>query len=749
MEFKNDNFSNTFLLYRSGNKFEIYQPHIMSIEKIKLLNNQVEIEENKAYSFLHVLFSKYFNEWNNKKAPASLLLNDIYKRIYKSNPELFYDLKDNTNETLKHILSRITNSISKHKISIDYSNMRYISIMILNCVHFVIKSKKISMLNFLKKENFNNLPYLFINFFNELENVKTLHISLFDDYEKLSSHFKSSINLISFTESKISNHVIERTNSNLIHNNLLSQDLIESHTPKEKEEKSLSEFGYLFYMFLSFIFPNHLKIKLNLNMEKYLEKYRVKNSKIDKIIKKYKHNFIILLLTTYFISKNNNIQKLTLIVNDSLKYEINHFMKIHDITDKKGFIFIDNLLRNMNCYYLNLEFNCLDNCLFEKFNFIIFKSLSIKSLHLTLFPKTNNIEYHLKKNLKRIDKKEDHLLIESQEENQNTPNIESEFNKINNHTETSRMRDSNLFNSMHSFLDDEFYNSGSNEVMTLLFDKFNENLKNLFLIVESKIKILRELKIVINPNINIVEKLDYNSALMSFIFNVLKIIENKFNEITSFEIISESIALNYNLLGLLSSKNHRKINLRKTKILNLTYNLKLDGYLNITKFIPESVVYLNLVSISSEIFILFVEKLKKRSKLYNSLEDLNISVVLTNKGVDKLINSTIDLFEIEKPSCLEVISFKMKYVLKNKDISRVITSISKSNDNIKRYHLEFGTTSQRETLNRIYNKFKTKILTTCFTIKTSYILKKVYEKSNVIKLITLFAYSYQKQIIIN
>ena len=128
---------------------------------------------------------------------------------------------------------------------------------------------------------------------------------------------------------------------------------------------------------------------------------------------------------------------------------------------------------------------------------------------------------------------------------------------------------------------------------------------------------------------------------------------------------------------------------------------------------------------------------------------MNISVVLTNKGVDKLINSTIDLFEIEKPSCLEVISFKMKYVLKNKDISRVITSISKSNDNIKRYHLEFGTTSQRETLNRIYNKFKTKILTTCFTIKTSYILKKVYEKSNVIKLITLFAYSYQKQIIIN
>ena len=313
----------------------------------------------------------------------------------------------------------------------------------------------------------------------------------------------------------------------------------------------------------------------------------------------------------------------------------------------------------------------------------------------------------------------------------------------------TKYNNSIYFNSIHSYLDEEFYNMDSNEVLEGLFERFNENLKNLFLIIESKINVLRELKIVINPHINIAEKIDYNNALIAFIYNVLKIIENMFNQITSLEIVSEVISFNYNFLGISSGEKKRKINFRKTNILNLTFNLKLDGYLNITKFMPEGIVYLNLVSMSSEIFSFVVEKLKKKCILYQSLVEMNLGVVLTNKDIEKLVNSTITLFEINKPCCLEVISFTLKYVLKNQDINKVIRTIEKSNDNVKRYKLNFGVTHGIEVFNRLDNKYLPKILAVCFLIKKSKIIRKAYSITKIMKLISILAFSFRKIIILD
>ena len=751
--------SNTFISYKLRNKFDTFQLQEMSVEKIKLLNLQVELEENKEYSFLNKIFIKYFNEWNNKSL-TNTLISEIYKRISKSMPEIFFNLYDDPDETVELYLCLISKFISKHKITIDYLTMKRISIIFLNCIHFIEQSKKISLTDFLKKENFHHLPSVYLNFFNILSNIKTINIVLFDDVEISSIKNKNSrdnviTSLYEYKLNQISNNSKTSINNkaDLTSNiPLFFQPIIENDAAKVKKETISSEYGYIFYLFLEFIFPNHLEVKLNLNMEKYLDKYRGKKiENIDKIVTKYEHNLLLLLLTTYFISKNKNIQKLSILTNDSLKYEIKNYLKIHQICDKENFLFIDNFLRNSNFYYFNLEFISLDYSLFERLNIIIFKSLSIKSLQITLFPKTNNFNYHSKNSLKRIylNGINEEIKIEDQDESKlRDPTRESKLPIVSVDSVKLKTRNNNQVhhNSMNSFLDEEIYNLVSNEVLTELFEKFNVNLRNLFLILESKVNILKELKIIVNPHFMIAEKIDYNSALVCFIYNVLKIIENMFNEINTFEIVSETIVLNYNLLGIPLLNNKRKINLRKTNIQNFTFNLKLDGYLNITKFIPESVIYLNLVSISSEIFIEFVEKFKKRYQKYRSLVDLNLGVILTNREIDKLINSTITLFEISKPKSLEIISFTIKYVLQNEDINKVIKTIEKSKNNVKRYLLNFGVTQEIIEFNRLDSNFESKILAYCLVIKKSTILSKVYKITNIICLVSKFNFSHKKLI---
>jgi len=761
MEIKNENKESIFLLYKNSKKFEKFKTFEMSIEKIKLLNLQVELEEKKEYSVLHKIFLKFFPEWSNKSSSVNLL-NDIYKRMLKSNPELFYTLTNNSNETLDSYFLMISKFIEDHKFFINYQIMKRISSMILNCIHYIHKNKKITLNDFLKKDNFNHLPPVFVNFFDELENIKTLSINLFDNSEKHSKissvtlnnhgHHSSILSCVDIEPnrfSKVSDRsktLYQRKSDLSINNDLFANTLDEDKT--SEREIYNSDLVYVFFLFLSFLFPNHLEVKLNLNMETILEKYRKKGTCIDKTIKKCEQNFIILLLVTYFISKDDNVQKMSCILNESLKYEMDIFLQTHDPNYKENFVFIDNFFRNTNCYQLNLEFNSLDFHLFQKLNIILFKNLGLKSLHLILFPKSNNLNYWKKKKLRMINLKDDDEEFETEDP---FKQVNGNIRKLSADSIPARTRKSNSLytKSKNSFIDDEFYNNGSNEELNSLFDQFNENMKNLFLILESKINILRDLKLVINPCIYISEQIDYSSCLITFIYNVLKLIENVFNEITSFEIVSEMIPLNYKILGIPSDKSKRKIDLRKSKILNLTFNVKLEGYLNITKFIPECVVFLDLVSLNSDIFITFIEKLKKKYKNYKSLIDLNMSVVLSNKDIERLINYTYQFFSMDKPVALESVSFSMKYVLKSNDILNILEIIQKSRDKVRKYDLEFGGMYEEKSFACIDLKYRNKMLVLLYAINSSESYQKLYGIKKITRNLLLFLFSFKKSIVLD
>jgi len=733
----------------------------MSIEKIKLLNLQVELEEKKEYSVLHKIFLKFFPEWSNKSSSINLL-NDIYKRMMKSNPEMFYTLTNDSNETLDSYFLMISKCIEDHKILINYQTMKRISLIVLNCIHHINKNKKITLNDFLQKVNTNHLPHVFINLFNELENIKTLSINLFDNSErhsKISSvtlnnqgHDSSILSCVDIEPnrfSKVSDRsktLYQRKSDLSINYDLFANTLDEDKT--SEKEIYHCDLAYIFFLFLSFIFPNHLEVKLNLNMETILEKYRKKGTCIEKTINKCEQNFIIILLTTYFISKDDNVQKMSCILNESLKYEMDIFLQTHDPNYKENFVFIDNFFRNTNCYQLNLEFNSLDFHLFQKLNIILFKNLGLKSLHLILFPKTNNLNYWEKKKLRMINLKEDNEEYETEDP---FKQVNGNIRKLSADSIPSRTRKSNSLytKSKNSFIDDEFYNNGSNEELNSLFDLYNENMKNLFLILESKINILRELKLVINPCSCISEQIDYSSSLVTFIYNVLKLIESVFNEITSFEIVSEMIPLNYKILGIPSDNKKRMIDLRKSKILNLTFNVKLEGYLNITKFIPECVVYLDLVSLNSDIFITFIEKLKKKYNNYQSLVDLNMSVVLSNKDIERLINYTYEFFSMDKPVALESVSFTMKYVLKSNDILNIIEIIKKSRDKVRKYDLAFGGIHDEKSFACIDLKYRNKVIVLLYAINSSESFRKLYGIKKITRNLLLFLFSFKKSIVLD
>ena len=153
----------------------------------------------------------------------------------------------------------------------------------------------------------------------------------------------------------------------------------------------------------------------------------------------------------------------------------------------------------------------------------------------------------------------------------------------------------------------------------------------------------------------------------------------------------------------------KRIDLRKSKVVNLVFNLKLDNYYNVLKFIPEKIVYLKLVDLSCESFIFLVDKLGRKFVLFENLVELALNIVISNREVEKLIKNILEFFRLNKPKRLEILRFSIKYILKNNDIMKIISIINNKNnsfqykDKLKLYFLDFCLNSNNYTLSRKMN----------------------------------------------
>jgi hypothetical protein len=143
-----------------------------------------------------------------------------------------------------------------------------------------------------------------------------------------------------------------------------------------------------------------------------------------------------------------------------------------------------------------------------------------------------------------------------------------------------------------------------------------------------------------------------------------------------------------------------------------------------------------------------VEKMKKRHKLYSSMRDLNLTVVL-NKDFEKLINYSLEFFGMNKPENLEIVSFTMKYVLKGQDVAKVIEKIQNSKDKVKKYELNFGGFHEKKFIPKLDSKYFHKINSFCFVISKAKPLQKLRGRTNVLKQISLFVFSYTQLIVLD
>ena len=74
-----------------------------------------------------------------------------------------------------------------------------------------------------------------------------------------------------------------------------------------------------------------------------------------------------------------------------------------------------------------------------------------------------------------------------------------------------------------SLLDEELYSLDWTKEFDNVFDSFIENLKVLFIIIESKTNIINHLTLNVNPPVKMLEQNSFVFALMGFIYNILKI----------------------------------------------------------------------------------------------------------------------------------------------------------------------------------------------------------------------------------
>jgi len=723
--------------------------------KLEMLNKLVECEENKLHSKIHPLFCHYFPEWilTSKK-----LIKTIYKRILKTEPSIFLNFSNaDSLSILAGKAEKIRNNIDEFvKINIDYDCIKNIVFVLLNCMHY-LKWKKKSISSFLIKETLNTISKEISTIFMELESIKSIRILHFDNFPSREPSLKS-INTFDENKKKYINI------SNDLNKSKSFNNLIKSNSCKEsfvKNEEMSSDFVYIFHLLLGFIFPNQLEIELNFNLDSILNKYRNADGLLKdhkKVCRKYEKYLVILLLTTYFISKNEKIQKLKLDVNESNLLETYYLIQScqqikNDLKLEfkiKEFTFLDNFDRSTNFYGLELTFNCLDDILFNKLNNITFKNFGLRSLNITFFPKECN-NFCQKQGLNKIYKiKEAYNLMDnfcSDMHEENSNQSMSGFDFLNSKNKNK------IFYFNNTILDEELQNEECEDVYDKIYDLFNSNLKTLFIVIESKINILRNLIITLNPPNNILDEMCYVSSFTVFIYNLLKLLGKENSEISQIEINSEIIPLNFQLVG--QNKKNLGIDLRKTKIENLIFNLKIENYFNITRFIPESIVCLKLSSLTYETLTVLVNKLKKKFNLYKNLIELSLNVYLSNKDLESLLNTTKEFFKLNKPKNIEILNFRMQYVLKNNHVDDILdiihnkSNVHNYNDKIFNYDLKFSCNGRID-INKKFFKLDernlSRILALVFCFNKSSKLIKLTESEKIKINVSLYLYSYTKNV---
>ena len=649
-------FSNIFKKLKKKNKFKTYEDLIEHIKEL-------------APNFTGIL--EKFKEQNEISASSF---------IYVENPSNIYDDKAILNNNKKKIIANdtlATEPSSRISTSINAKNQFNKSV-------------------YLDINNTNN--YYNYYRFKEIKNNKKLDLPLeifilkekFENIKKLKLILKQNTNnneLLLFESKDIYNNIYILLNLKWLFpflfeveldltNESILKDLVLTNNDKYKtllkKAKRIKKTTYYQTEYKKRIFDvnkktafNEQKNNLNnMNDENELltgsfsmlssakDNKDEEKKKQDNFLNLYTSSLEMIIIYWYFISRIENVRNFYF--TTPINYEKNILSMLKE---KKITLFDFNILSNLssdNIIEATLDFNSLDNKLFNQILVFLFKNLKMKNCRLSFFPSEEYFEPQFLYNLLlNSDNAKGLHYINTMRKNEETDLFL--LRKLSEYFEFN-------INKFFSF----FINNTSIKEFSLIFDI---------------------------PNI--LNKINcYEIILIKLIINMLIYLDNpeknNYSSLNSFTIIAENLFFDNRKHPFLNSFLN-KINIFQNKnflLEKFTLKLKMFGLTNIYKIIPYHVNYLSLGAFDLETFQYFVEYITSTEfNIHSEIKALQIDLGMNILSIEQCYDSLEKLL-VEHPRNLEEISI---YTYINTNYFYIKQLLEKTNYNkIEKIFIQFG-----------------------------------------------------------
>ena len=630
--------SHIFKKIQKINKFHKYEELVQYIKEISE-NTQGVLEKYKVKNEMHnseIIYNIYNEDVNNENENFSYNISSsrVSKVINYNNNEFKKSIVLDSNMNCSYLFQDLK---TKKTINIP------LEILILR-----EKFENIKKLKLILKKNMNNNEILLLDQKDLLNNMFIL-LNLQWLFRFL---FEIELDL---TNEKILKE--EMISIHDIYNKFLKKTKRNKKTTNYQSEYRKREFD----IYKQSIFNEN--INLLTDYEVLSESFSVVSSVKDMIyeeskkqelfLSKYKASLEMLIIYWYFISKLDNIKTCYIIVPINLEDKILSMFK-----EKNILIFDFHLLSNLSSDKMidvTLDFNSLDNELFEEVLSFLFKNDKMKNCRISFFPSEEYFDPLFLFNLV----------------------INANNKKMNNYINEIRINE-----------DVELF------FLRKLSECFEININKFFSFFVHK-KSLKELSLIFDMP-NLLNKIDhYELIIIKLIINMLIYLDkcndnNSKNALNSFTIIAENLFLDNRKHPFLNHFFDSLIIYKKNNLLleKLTLKIKINGITNIYKMIPYHVVYLSLGSFDLESFESFVEYIT--SVEFNTHSKVKkIYITLSNKiiSIEECFDLLLRLL-VEHPKSLEEICI---YTSLYADYDHIKKLLEKTNYNkIEKIFIQFN-----------------------------------------------------------
>ena len=689
------------------------------------------IDKENRISMFNQIFSLLYNEivqYDSAGLKDFQLYNNIITKEINSNN--FYPMIKNLEENIKFyintnhvIIEGITfNNIKHNELILNNKNIFSIINVIIKIIDDVIINSKHNS-NEYSTKIFNFAFFAEIPKYNneriDNKNISEIIFEFFQVKKIIIKNFEN--NLIYNNNNLNKNNKINRSSSNRSNNTYHN----------ENDKNFYIDLMTFFSFFFKTLFPNIIEVDIDLNIYSLLEyfsynnysclSYKINTENIIKQAKKYNDIFLVNFILLREIYKIENILKIKIKIYDSYQLELHYLFseemnnneEIFEIIEnnnnnnyRKGksiakientltlkekfksefnniLIYLDDMinLSYSNYLFFEMDFNSLDPLLFYLINIIILRIENLERLKLKFFP--NKIY-----NIKKI------------EFNQNYYNLYSNSNENKNYNENDVYINFKYFNfkekNNKKILKDE-------KIFKQLIKNFNENLFNLTILIDKKIKQfeflslnLSEFQIGLNELNN--NNNEFTTSILIFLLNILKCIQNlssNENKLNKLELIFNNNNNNFKYI----------LNKIRKKFISYKKLFKLNECKNLNSLL------IDIYNVSDLINLDYLP--------FNNLKELKL-FNLNENDFKNLNESIINQYENINLSLLEI-SLDFDFIFPNENLNFFIKSCIKKN--LKKFVFEINGNMKFENFIEIIYLFIIK------TISENEIILKIFQSN--------------------